>query len=245
MTCIAIAVVAMSACGGSSKPHALALGTPHADDANGRLVSTLVPPSATFRVVFAWKDGAPGGGDGAFVWEQAGGQRRWDFSPEGAAKARIGWLSVEGAFNDVGTPASTLDCLWEHADGQNVRVGCDAVRPNHPGADALTRAFSALRVTGRYDDRTIAGRQAKCYAFPDSQDSSGAICIDATDGTPLAFEATGTGRNKAFHAFEATSVGPGPQSIPQPANVPAGTVLSPVTRNAAVLSLPPEFVLPQ
>lgn len=236
--------LALAACGGGSGARPLPFGTPHADSAAGQLVSSLVPPGASFRVVFTWSAGAPGGGPGTFVWTQAGGERRWDFSPEGSAKARIGWLSVEGKFDAAGTPDALLDCLWEHADGPNVRVGCDSVRPNHPGADALTRVFSALRVSGRYDDQTIAGRRAACYAFPDTQDTSGQICIDAGDGTPLAFTATGAGRNKAFHVFEAVEVDPAPPAVTPPSDVQLGTMLSPVTRNVAGLALPPEFVLP-
>jgi hypothetical protein len=236
--------VLLAACGGSSADHPLALGTAHADESAGQPVSSLVPASASFRVVFAWTHGAPGGGTGAFVWDQAGGERRWDFSPEGAAKARIGWLSVEGDFDATGNPASSLDCLWEHTSGPNVRVGCDSVRPTRPGADALTRAFAALRVTGRYDDQVVAGRMARCYAFQDTGTTTGQICLDAQNGEPLAFAATGSGRNKAFHVFEATDVGEA-ASVVSPTDVPLGTVLSPVTRDASVLTLPPEFVVPQ
>jgi hypothetical protein len=33
--------------------------------------------------------------------------------------------------------------------------------------------------------------------------------------------------------------------VVSPTDVPLGTVLSPVTRDASVLTLPPEFVVPQ
>jgi hypothetical protein len=234
-----------TACGGGSSKTARPDETPQADASDGQLVSTLVPASASFRVEFAWTEGAPGGKTGDFVWTQAAGARRWDFSPEGAAKARIGWFSIESNFSGAGAPASTLDCLWEHSDGANVRVGCDAVRPNHPGADALTRTLSGLRLAGRYADRTIAGHNASCYAFRDSQHTFGEICIDDTTKAPLAFSATGAGRNKAFHVFEATAVTDAPASVPSPAGIASGTSLSPVTRPASALALPPEFVLPQ
>ena len=242
---ILVLTILIGACGGGSPKSVRPAETPQPDSTNGQSIWTLIPPTASFRVVFAWTEGAPGGKQGAFVWAQAGGVRRWDFSPEGAEKARIGWSSVESDFNDVGNPATTVDCLWEHTDGPNVRVGCDAVRPNHPGADALTRMFTGLRLAGRYSDRTIAGRNAACYAFHDGQDTFGEICIDARDAQPLAFSATGVGRNKAFHVFEATSVSAAPTVITSPTGIPNGTVLSPVTRNALNLALPPEFILPQ
>jgi hypothetical protein len=239
-------VVLVAACGGgAARPRLIAAGeTPRADASDGQLASSVIAgPDTAFRVEFAWTEGAPGGKTGAFIWAQAGGVRRWDLVPEGADAAAIGWFSVESGFSAVGTPASTVDCLWEHTDGPNVRVGCDAVRPGHPGADALTRAYTSLRLSGRVRDRTIAGRTAACYVFKDGKDTDGLVCVDAADRTPLLFAATGFGRNEAFHTFEATAVMAPPIAVPTPANAPTGTVLKPVARDAANLALPPEFHL--
>ena len=204
----------------------------------------MAPIDRSFRVVFDWIDGAPGGKTGTFVWAQSGGARRWDFAPEGAAGARIGWFSVESGFGASGASTTTNDCLWERADADNVRLGCDAIRPNHPGADAFTRAFTGLRLAGRYPDRMIAGRTAACYAFRDTPDSYGEICVDASDGTPLAFVGTGVGRNKARHVFEARSVTPQQGSVALALNLAPGTLLGPARRPIAVLALPAEFTAP-
>lgn len=226
--------------GGEWRPASLKGATPVADQSDGRLAMSVVPPSAEFHVVFAWKHGSPAGGTGAFIWSQAGGARRWDLTPDGASNAGIGWFSVESEFGPAGAPASAESCLWEVKDLPQVTVGCDTSRPSQPGADALTRASTALRLTGRLPDRTIAGRDAECYALQDTRTDLGVICVERQTGIPLYFAATGEGRNKATHEFEATDVGSPPVSITAP-DLHEGTILAPVQRPVSALQLPAEI----
>jgi hypothetical protein len=238
---VAVTCLLAVACGGGEdRPAALAGVTPVADAADGQPVLSVVAPNdEAFRVMFAWR-GAPGGKMGTFVWSQAGGARRWDFAPEGGDAARIGWFSVEKDFSVIGAAASDFDCLWERTDPGQVRVGCDAVPPNRPGADALTRASMVLRISGRLPDRTIAGRTAACYAFQETRDDLGALCVEEGTGVPLYFAATGTGRNKSLHEFEATAVLPADASVVTP-DLALGTILNPARRHASDLLLPSEI----
>lgn len=146
-----------------------------------------VPDDPGFEVDFAWKKGVPTGHVGLFVWRQGNSDRRFDFSAAGAKNARSGWFSFEPGVHKetagVEAPGSTF-CFWFGEQAASMPVTCPAAPPSRALSSTIYAALSAP-ATGAFDDRMIAGRNAKCYSYDDGASARGALCVDAVTKAPL------------------------------------------------------------
>lgn len=145
------------------------------------------PDDPAFEIDFAWKQGVPTGHQGLFVWRQGNGGRRFDFAATGAINPQSGWFSFEPGVHKenagVEAPGSTF-CFWFGELAGRIPVTCPAAPPSRELASTIYAALSAP-VTGTFDDRMIAGRNAKCYAYDEGASAHGALCVDAVTKAPL------------------------------------------------------------